>query len=139
MAQPPAPQVNSTEPRNGYGITALVLAITGIVLSLVPLTGFVAVILGALAVLFACLGWGRVKRRTATNKRMTLIGGLVGVATIVLGAVGMMTVFSAVQDANDQARFEQECADPDILTEQGFSDWCLDQLGEAFQDLEDSE
>ncbi|MDQ3761616.1 MAG: hypothetical protein M3460_07925 [Actinomycetota bacterium] len=46
MTQSAAPTV----PRNGFGITAVVLAVIG----LVPFTGFIALILGLLAVVFGC-------------------------------------------------------------------------------------
>ncbi|MCA1708749.1 MAG: hypothetical protein LC808_37900, partial [Actinobacteria bacterium] len=57
-APPPPPPPAPTVPRNGFGIiTALVLALIGLVFGFVPFTGFIALILGMLAVLFGVLGW----------------------------------------------------------------------------------
>ncbi|MGW4482054.1 DUF2510 domain-containing protein [Rhodococcus triatomae] len=88
--------------RNGFGITSLVLAIVGVVFGLVPLTGFIALILGALAVLFGLLGFSRVRKGLATNKIMTLIGAGLGAVAIALGVWGMTIFFGAVDDL-DQA------------------------------------
>jgi hypothetical protein len=83
-------------PRNGFGITALVLALIGLVFGLVPLTGFLALILGMLAVLFGSLGWARARRGEATNPKMTVIGAALGVGAAALGIWGMTIVFGAV-------------------------------------------
>lgn len=83
-------------PRNGYGITALVLAITGLVFGLVPFTGFLALILGALAVVFGLLGRGRAGRGEATNPRMSVTAAGLGVLAAVLGIWGMTILFGAV-------------------------------------------
>jgi hypothetical protein len=83
------------EPRNGFGITALVLAIIGLVSSLVPLTGFLATILGVLAVVFGLLGLGRVQRRIATNRALTIVGTVLGLIAMLIGIIGMVIVFKA--------------------------------------------
>lgn len=107
--QPPPPRPPAVEPRNGYGITALVLGIVGAGFGLIPLTGFVAIILGVLAIVFAFLGWGRVKRRAATNKGMTVFAGLLGAAAIALGVWGMSIVASAVNEfERDMDQIEQD-------------------------------
>lgn len=85
-------------PRNGFGITALVLAIIGLVFGLVPFTGFVALILGVLAVLFGLLGLGRVRNGLATNKVMALAGTVLGVVAAALGVWGMIIFFGAVEE-----------------------------------------
>ena len=95
---PPQPP---PEPRNGYGITALILAIVGCVFMLIPLTGFIATICGLLAILFALLNRGRLKRRTATNKKMTIVAAILGLLSTVVGIIGMVIVFSAVDDLDD--------------------------------------
>ncbi|MGH3985715.1 MAG: hypothetical protein ACRDTZ_00150 [Pseudonocardiaceae bacterium] len=82
--------------RNGYGITALALAIPGLVFGLVPLTGFLALILGALAALFGLLGWGRVKRHEATNRAMTVTGTTLGALAVILGIWGISVTAGAV-------------------------------------------
>ena len=61
-------------PQNGMGITALVLALVGLVFSLVPFTGFIAVMLGALALVFGLIGISRARSGRATNRIMSLFG-----------------------------------------------------------------
>lgn len=90
MTQSAAPTVG----RNGFGITALVLAVIGLVFGLVPFTGFIALILGLLAVLFGLLGWSRTRQGVATNRTMTVIGAVLGIGTAALGVWGI--VFGAV-------------------------------------------
>jgi hypothetical protein len=84
MADPNPAAVMPLVPRNGFGITALVLALIGLVFGQVPLTGFLALILGMLAVLFGSLGWARTRRGEATNPRMTMIGAALGLGAVVL-------------------------------------------------------
>lgn len=102
MAEEQQAPVQAREPRNGFGITALVLALVGLGFGLVPLTGFIALILGVLAVLFGFLGWGRVRRGAATNKKMSAIGGLLGAGAVALGIFGMATVFGAVEEFGEE-------------------------------------
>lgn len=88
-------------PRNGFGITALCLALAGLVLGLVPFTGFLAAILGALALLFGLLGLGRVRKGVATNKKMSIFGAVLGAGALALGIWGMTIVFGAVDDLSN--------------------------------------
>jgi hypothetical protein len=54
MAQLTTTTAAPTVPRNGFGITALVLALIGLVFGLVLFTGFIALILGMLAMRLTC-------------------------------------------------------------------------------------
>jgi hypothetical protein len=131
--QQPVQQIH--EPRNGFGITALVLAIIGLVFGFIPITGFIALILGALAVLFGLLGWGRVRRGAATNKKMTMIGALLGAGAIALGVWGMVTVFTVVDELGRDLEqigedFEREMDDLDQQVQDQMD--CMDAI-----DIED--
>ncbi|HXT44548.1 MAG TPA: DUF4190 domain-containing protein [Pseudonocardiaceae bacterium] len=75
-----APGSPLAQPRNGFGVAALVLGLLAVVSSWTIIGGLV---LGILAVIFGVLGRGRASRGEATN------GGL-SVAGIVLGAVGVV-------------------------------------------------
>jgi heme/copper-type cytochrome/quinol oxidase subunit 2 len=75
-----APGSPLAQPRNGFGVAALVLGLLAVVLSWTIIGGLV---LGILAVIFGVLGRGRARRGEATN------GGF-SVAGIVLGAVGVV-------------------------------------------------
>lgn len=84
------------QPRNGFGITALVLALIGAVFALVPLTGFIALILGGLAVLFGIMGLARTRKGVATNKKMSAISAGIGALVAAAGIWGITFVFGAV-------------------------------------------
>ena len=105
------------QPRNGYGVTALVLAIVGLVFSLVPLTGFIALICGGLAVLFGLLGLGRVRRGQADNKGLTITGLVLGALALVLGFIGVIIVFTATNKlATDLSKIGQPSSAPPSVT-----------------------
>lgn len=87
--------------RNGFGITALVLALVGAVFALIPLTGFIALILGALAVLFGLFGVARARKGTASNGVMSWIATGLGVGVSALGVWGITVVFGAVQQFDE--------------------------------------
>jgi hypothetical protein len=62
----------------------------------VPFNGFIALIPGMLAVLFAVLGWSRAREGTATNATMAGVGTAFGVCAVALGIWGMAITFNAV-------------------------------------------
>lgn len=92
------------EPKNGFGIAALCLAIPGLVFGLIPLTGFIALICGALAVIFGLLGHGRARRKVATNKGMAITSTILGVGAIGLGILGMSIVFNTVDELDKELK-----------------------------------
>jgi hypothetical protein len=77
QAPPPA------APRNGLGITALVLAIIGLLICWIPFVGFFGLILGIVAVILGIMGRGRVKRGEADNGGVALGGIVLGVLAII--------------------------------------------------------
>lgn len=83
-------------PRNGAGTTALVLAVLGVLVGLVPGAGVLALALGLLAVLLGLLGLGRVRRREATRRGPALAGAGLGAAAVALGVWGLVVVLGAV-------------------------------------------
>lgn len=118
-------------PRNGFGITALVLALVGLVFGLVPLTGFIALILGALAVFFGLLGWARARRGEATNLKMSVISTLLGVGVAVLGLVSISITFSASDQLGKD--LENVGNDPAALSEVTASDCSVtEEFGTRF-------
>ena len=54
-------------PRNGFGLTALITGIVGLLFGVLPFTFYLGIILGIVAVVFALLGRRRAKRGEATN------------------------------------------------------------------------
>ena len=77
-----APQgAQQSEPKNGFGITALVCGIVGILFCLVPITGpFIGGPLSIVAIIFGAVGAKRARRGVATNKTMALWGLWIGIA-----------------------------------------------------------
>ncbi len=86
------------EPRNGFGLTAVILGVIGLLFGLVPLTGFIAFGLGFGAVVFALANRGRLKRNKATNRKSTWAGLVAGLLAMALGVWGMVIVFTAAND-----------------------------------------
>ena len=83
------------QPRNGFGITALVVGLIAICLGLIPLFGLGAIIGGIIAVVFGLLGFARARRGVATNKKISLIGTSAGVLAGALGIWGLVIVDNA--------------------------------------------
>ena len=84
-------------PRNGFGITALVLAVLGVLVGLVPSAGVPALALGLLAVLFGLLGLGRARRRDTAHRGPALAGTGLGAVAVALGVWGLVVVPGAAE------------------------------------------
>jgi hypothetical protein len=97
-----------------------VLALIGLVFGLVPLTGFIALALGLLAVLFGLLGWSRTRDRVATNRTMALIGTVLGIGAAALGIWGIVIVFSAVDKLGKD--LQDDGHNPDAIDDVAVSD-----------------
>lgn len=85
--------ISATESRTGLSTAALVLGITGLVLSVVPILGLVALPLGILAVIFGAVGNKRHVRRG-----FALTGIITGSFAVLFAIVGIVTVSNAVED-----------------------------------------
>ncbi|MBI3225285.1 MAG: DUF4190 domain-containing protein [Mycolicibacterium cosmeticum] len=77
---PPPPSA----PRNGLGVTALVLAVLGLLFSWTVAGG---IVLGLVALIIGFAARGRVKRGEATNGSLAISGIVLGALAIVLGLV----------------------------------------------------
>jgi hypothetical protein len=86
------------EPRNGLGLAAAVVGPVGILFGLFPLTGFVAVICGLVAVLLALAGRSRHEKGLATNGRTALAGLVSGALALALGVWGTTIVVQATDE-----------------------------------------
>jgi hypothetical protein len=123
---PPPPQPYSgftpppTGPRNGLGITALVLAIIGLVFCWSVAGG---IILGLCAIIIGFVGRGRVKRGEATNGGVAIAGIVLGFLAIIVslifipiwigvfGEVGGTDYVDCVAKAGSNEQAIQQCAD----------------------------
>jgi hypothetical protein len=97
--------------RNGLGTAALVLGILGAVCGLTLFGFFLAFPLGVLAVIFGLIGRGRAKRHEATNNNSATWGLCLGIAALVMSAVGLVFVIHVVRDQNacrDRAVTQQD-------------------------------
>lgn len=79
----PAVAVPAVAPRNGFGVTALVLGILGLLFSFVPFIGVIAWPLVLLGLLFGVLGVVRASRGRADNRGVAIAG-------TVLSAIGLV-------------------------------------------------
>ncbi len=86
-------------PRNGLGLTAMILGIIGLVFCLIPITGMVVGgPLSILAIIFGAVGWSRARKGTATNRKVAIAGFVLGIAAFVFACVDLGIVTSAVND-----------------------------------------
>ena len=88
-------------PRNGLGIAALCLGIVGLLFGLVPFTGFIAFALGAVGVILGLVGFGRARRRSATNLKTSVAGTALSAIAIALGVWGMVIVFTGLNQLSE--------------------------------------
>ena len=107
-------------PRNGLGITSLVLAVVGL---LSVATVFAPIALGIAAVIFGFIGHARVKRGTANNGGVAIAGIVLGGLAIVVG-LAFIAIWTTVwkdvrggdyidctQKAGSNHALQQQCAD----------------------------
>lgn len=106
--------------KNGFGITALVLGIVGLLFSWVPVFGLV---LAILAIVFAVLGRGRVKRREADNGGLAIAGLVTGIIGALIGAVVLVVLVFFVDEISDFS----ECV-ADAGGDRTLEQLCEDQL-----------
>jgi hypothetical protein len=84
--------------RNGFGIAALVIALVGALFGLIPITGWIAIICGVVALVFGLIGYSRKRKRIASNGKTAIAGSLLAVLSIALGIVGTVILTKAVKD-----------------------------------------
>ena len=111
MTEPPQPDqpqpyngpiyVQAAAPRNGMGVAALVLGLIGLAIALIPILGFIGILLGILALVFGLVGVGRARKGIATNKVMSWFGAVLGVCAIAVGIVGLVIVNDAFNQFED--------------------------------------
>lgn len=125
---PAAPGSPPPVPRNGFGITALCLALVGVLFGFIPLTGFIAVGLGVLALVFGALGFARARKGIATNTKMSVTSLVLAAGAVALGIWGLTILYSATEDfVNDMNQINQQLNQDTAPLEQFGND--MDQLG----------
>ncbi|MGW7417375.1 DUF4190 domain-containing protein [Streptomyces sp. NPDC054863] len=86
-------------PRNGMGITSLLLGITGVVLGMVVVLFWMSWLPALLAVVFGFVALGHVKKGTATNKGMAVSGMILGMVGILLAVGGGVFAVTSLKDS----------------------------------------
>ncbi|MET9956045.1 DUF4190 domain-containing protein [Streptomyces sp. NPDC006339] len=104
---PGAPQPPFQQPRNGFGVTALVLGILAALFGITPFLFWLGAILGVLAVIFGIIGAVRAGQGIATNKGMAVTGAVLGGAVgLVASIIWVIVLAMAVQDVADDPEKE---------------------------------
>ncbi|MGH3607095.1 MAG: DUF4190 domain-containing protein, partial [Pseudonocardiaceae bacterium] len=107
------------QPRNGFGVAALVLGILALVLSWTVLGG---IVFGILALIFGLLGRGRAKRGEATNGGLSLAGVVLGIIGLLI-AIGLILLINSPAGREYQQCLEQSAGDPATVQQ------CATQFG----------
>lgn len=103
-AQPP-PDPGSrypVSPRNGFGTTALVTGVVGLLVAWIPIIGFLGFILGTIAVIFGAIAIFRAHKDHVTSKGLAYSGTILGVVAFVVSII----VFAAF--ANEVSKISQQ-------------------------------
>lgn len=109
------------QPKNGFGITSLVLGIIALLIGFIPFVSlFTSIPLGLLGIIFGISGLVRVSKRVATNKVMTIFGLIASALAILLaltssiatgaliGSLGSGESTSNTAADGDSAEFQHE-------------------------------
>ena len=85
---------------NGMAVASLVLGIVGAVFGLIPLTFFIALICGVLALIFGAIAWKKANAG-AGRKGMAIAGFILGLVAVGLAFVGIFIIDQAVTDLEE--------------------------------------
>ncbi|MEV0069909.1 DUF4190 domain-containing protein [Amycolatopsis sp. NPDC050768] len=116
-------------PRNGFGVTALVLGIIALVLCWTVWGG---IILGVLALVFGILGVKRANRGQATNKGASIAGIVTGSIGLVIGLLLAILVGSIFATFGSQIGDLQDCVQK-AGTDQSQIQSCQQQFSDTVQ------
>lgn len=111
--QAPQPAPAALQPRNGFGVAALVLGIVGAVFALIPIVGVIAWPMVIVGLVFGVLGILRARKGVATNKGVAISGTVlsgVGLAICIIWAAAFGATASQVdQDLQElDKQFQQD-------------------------------
>ncbi|WP_405411795.1 DUF4190 domain-containing protein [Streptomyces decoyicus] len=103
--------MQTSQPRNGMGITALVLGLVGVVLGLFIILFWMSWLPALLAVIFGSVGLSHARKGRATNRAMAISGLVLGVVGLLIAAGSAAFTVVAVKHVVDSARAKAEEAD----------------------------
>jgi len=84
--------------KNGFGLAAVILGPIGLFFCIMPITGWLGVILGFVGLIFGIAGLARVSKGKATNKKTAVTGLVFSLLAIVAGIAATVVFFSIVND-----------------------------------------
>jgi len=102
MTEPLKVATAEAEPRNGRGLASLIVGVVGTGCGLLPILFWIAGPAGLVAIMLAFANRGRLKRRTATNRKSTIAGGVFGLLALVLAIVGIVIIVRGLNDIGRQ-------------------------------------
>lgn len=100
--------MQTAQPRNGMGITALVLGLVGVVLGLFIILFWMSWLPALLAVIFGAVGLSHARKGRATNKAMAISGLVLGAVGLLIAAGSAAFTVVAVKHVVDDARAKAE-------------------------------
>lgn len=100
-----------SQPKNGFGTTALVLGIIALVLGFIPFVSlFTAIPLGLIGGIFGILGVVRAAQRIATNKVASIVGLVASILAIVLALTSSIATGAFISSLSSGQDDQQSAA-----------------------------
>ncbi|MFH9223838.1 DUF4190 domain-containing protein [Streptomyces lydicus] len=96
--------VPTGQPRNGMGITALVLGLVGLVLGMFLILFWISWLPALLALIFGAIGVNQARKGLATNKAMAVSGLVMGILGLLLAVGSAAFTVVAIKHVVDDAR-----------------------------------
>ncbi|MFD3421356.1 DUF4190 domain-containing protein [Streptomyces decoyicus] len=110
VPHPPYP-MQTSQPRNGMGVTALVLGLVGVLLGVFIILFWMSWLPALLAVIFGSVGLSHARKGRATNKAMALSGLVLGIVGLLIAAGSAVFTVVAVKHVVDSTRAKVKEAD----------------------------
>ncbi len=110
MFQQPVPP-QAPQFQNGVGLGALILGIIALLLCWIPIVGYVSVVLGAIGVVLAIVGFVNVRRGSANNPVVAIIGGVLSVIAIIVPWVVIAVFMNVVENKLGDVTKYTECVE----------------------------
>lgn len=108
----PPPSYTPPDPaptaRNGFGVTALVTGIVGIMLAWIPIIGFLGFVLGAIAIVFGGLAVYRAHKDQVSSKGLAYSGLILGIISFIVSIV----VFASFANYMNQQTYSTPATGP---------------------------
>jgi hypothetical protein len=128
----PPPGYPVRRPRNGVGVTALVIGVVALVLAVLLLFAPLAALLGLFAIIFGAVGIRRANRGVADNRGQAAAGLVAGAIALVVGVALTASVGTFVSTHANDFRELGHCLDG-ATTNQQRSD-CATQFSDRLND-----